>query len=97
MIASAQNDQLLFFPEKERRLMAEADRPCDALRGRGWITAKALGAQNPQWNERHLRRLAEISDGRILSGQTGYKLTVECTPEELGHATAWLRARRRRR
>ena len=72
--------------------MAEADRLCDALRGRGWITAKALATQNPDWDERHLRRLAELSDGRILSGQDGYKLTVECTPEELGHATAWLRA-----
>ncbi len=39
-----------------------------------------------------MRALASESRGRILSGQQGYKLTVECTPDEVAHATAWLKS-----
>lgn len=66
------------------------------LRGRGWMTARQItGHEETDWDERTLRNVAAASQGTILSGQAGYKLTVECTPEEVHHATAWLRSQAR--
>jgi hypothetical protein len=62
------------------------------LSGRGWVKARDIMAAFPSWNERAVREVASDSRGRILSGQQGYKLTLECTPEEVRHATAWLRS-----
>jgi hypothetical protein len=60
------------------------------LRGRGWQTAKALGARKES-DRRVLRAIAEQSEGEIISGQQGYKLTIEATLEEIS-ATAWLKS-----
>lgn len=61
-----------------------------ALRSNGWQTAKALGARK-EADKRILRAIAEASDGQIISGQKGYKLTLECTLEEVGQA-GWLKS-----
>lgn len=50
------------------------------LSGQGWVTAKQLRAS---WTDRQLRALASASEGRIVSGQKGYKLTSDATPEEM--------------
>lgn len=58
------------------------------LRGRGWVKAKDF----PRiWTERKIRALANASEGRIISGQRGYRLTREATIEEVRQASTWLR------
>ncbi|NBW15642.1 MAG: hypothetical protein EBR82_47415 [Caulobacteraceae bacterium] len=67
------------------------------LRGTDWMTATAIReGWMPHWPDRYVRQLAAASDGAILSGQRGYKLTLECTPEEVRHATNWLRSQAKR-
>jgi hypothetical protein len=61
-----------------------------ALRGRGWRTAADLGARKEK-DKRMLRAIAEESEGQIISGQKGYKLTLESTPEEVRSA-GWLKS-----
>ena len=60
-----------------------------ALAGAGWKTARQI-AQALGFDDRYLRLCAEASRGEIISGQKGYKLTREATPEEIQHAEAWL-------
>ena len=52
------------------------------LLDRGWVTAKELKSVFG-WTDRTSRALAEAADGDVLSGQQGYKLTRQATPEEL--------------
>jgi hypothetical protein len=61
----------------------------DMLNERGWTPGRQIH-EVKGWDERTIRLLAAASDGQIISGQKGYKLTREATPEELRHATAWL-------
>lgn len=56
------------------------------LNGRGWVSARDI----PQWDDRTVRLLASSSQGQIISGQKGYKLTCQATPEEFQRATSWL-------
>lgn len=65
-----------------------------ALHGTGWRTARDLGARKES-DKRVLRAIAEASEGQIISGQKGYKLTVEATPEEIG-ATTWMKSQARK-
>lgn len=60
------------------------------LRARDWQTARDLGADKES-DKRRLRAIANASGGRIISGQKGYKLTLEATPDEIA-ATHWLKA-----
>lgn len=60
------------------------------LRGRGWQTARDLGADKES-AKRTLRAIAEASEGQIISGQKGYKLTLEATLPEIDISAAWLR------
>ncbi len=60
------------------------------LRGRGWQPSKQLGAAT-EADKRILRAIAEASGGEILSGQKGYMLTREATPEDLRQA-GWLKS-----
>ena len=55
-----------------------------SLRGAGWLTAKQLGADRES-DKRILRAIAEASEGQIISGQKGYKLTLEATPEDVNN------------
>ena len=52
-----------------------------ALTGRGWVAARVLVVMLGQ-NERFLRAIAQSSDGEIISGQEGYKLTRESDEDE---------------
>ena len=53
------------------------------LRGKGWQTAKDLGARKERTSA-----IAEASEGQIISGQKGYRLTIEATVTEI----AWLKS-----
>jgi hypothetical protein len=63
----------------------------DTLLNRGWVTGAALSTELGL-NERHLRALAEESEGWVISGQLGYKLTTEATPEEIRACVARFRS-----
>jgi len=65
-----------------------------ALRGKPWQTSKDLGARSEK-DKRILRAIAEESEGQIISGQKGYKLTSEATLEEISE-TAWLKSQGRK-
>ncbi len=65
---------------------------CLFLGKRGWTSAREIGLIAPDWSERHIRLIAASSEGQIVSGQAGYKLTLNCTPEEMEHACKWLRS-----
>ena len=59
------------------------------LFGRGWVTARQLKTFFG-WSDRTCRALAEVAAGHILSGQQGYKLTIQATPLEMAASdTQW--------
>ena len=68
----------------------------DILSRSGWLSAKEIcirkGLTPSEANRRIVRSFAEESEGKVISGQEGYKLTAEATAEEIHHAAAWLRA-----
>lgn len=69
---------------------ADVDRLCAALAGHGWMTAATLRTLHG-YNDRELRAIAEASAGRVLSGQSGYRLFDATTPlGEADRAAAWL-------
>jgi hypothetical protein len=60
------------------------------LSSRGWLRAEAVGEWafsmfGVKWSDRKVRAIANASIGRIISypGSPGYKLTLDCTPEEI--------------
>lgn len=59
------------------------------LKGAGWVTAKRLMIKC-DLTDRQLRAAANASDGQVISGQKGYRLTREATLEEIDHAAHWL-------
>ncbi len=63
---------------------------CAYLAGRGWVTRKRIEAET-EMSERLVRELAEQSDGRILSGQKGYRLLDRtATIDDVQHSANWL-------
>jgi hypothetical protein len=50
-------------------------------RQRDWLTAAEIDLQTG-WSDRKCRALAAASEGRIISGNRGYKHTAHATPEE---------------
>jgi len=63
------------------------------LTGKDWQTARQIGhAEDAGWSDRECRLAAEASGGEIITGQKGYKLLSEATPDEVSHAAAWLRS-----
>jgi hypothetical protein len=66
----------------------------NTLNGQGWVTSREIRAAKG-WEDRTIRLLAAASDGQVLSGQHGYKLTSQATPEEMMHATSWLESQAR--
>ncbi len=60
------------------------------LAGRGWVTAAQI-EDAKDWSDRDIRAFAEASDGRVISGQKGYKLTREANPDEACQAADWLK------
>lgn len=61
------------------------------LRGRGWVTRKLI-ERATGWDEKFIRDVAHASEGRIISGNKGYKLFAECTPEEFSAARGRLKS-----
>jgi hypothetical protein len=61
---------------------------------RDWLSAseicRAIGLPDTEHNKRWLRLLAENSDGQIISGQLGYRLTAQASQDEIRTAAAWL-------
>jgi hypothetical protein len=62
-----------------------------ALRGRGWITADAVNSLTG-WSERKVRQVAQDSQGTVLGGQLGYRMTSEASSEEVAHVVRFLRS-----
>lgn len=68
----------------------EVDSMCEFLRGKGWLKAADIQAATGI-GDRKVRAIAEHSEGRILSGQSGYRLLDRTTPiEEVDAAATWL-------
>jgi hypothetical protein len=61
------------------------------LYGRGWVRASQIKTVMG-WKPRKSRLIANESDGQIISGEKGYKLTSEATLEEIVHAARRLRS-----
>jgi hypothetical protein len=60
------------------------------LRGKGWMKAVEIAAAAGV-SERKMRAIAEHSEGRILSGQAGYRYLDQSVPiEEVDRAATWL-------
>jgi hypothetical protein len=59
-----------------------------------WLTAAQLlvklGEAPTDSKKRQLRELANASDGKIISGQRGYRHIRHATLEEIEHAANWL-------
>jgi hypothetical protein len=51
------------------------------LQNGGWMTAEVVGLLTT-WSDRKCRALAAKSEGRIISGNNGYKHTANANPEE---------------
>ena len=74
----------------------EIESLCTHLRGRGWLLSRIL-MDELHLDDRKLRIIAEYSDGRILSGQKGYRLFDGSTPlDEADRAAAWLESQARK-
>ena len=72
-----------------------------ALSNGEWSTSANLHAKTfPDMTLENARRKmrigAEQSDGLIISGQQGYRLTKRATPEEKKRAATWLQSQARR-
>jgi hypothetical protein len=77
------NNQRALQPEQLESLIR-------TLAGRGWLTRKQLERET-DYSDRTIRALANASDGQIISGQQGYRLTREATLDEIKHAAGWLK------
>jgi CHASE3 domain sensor protein len=56
-----------------------------------WTKAEAI-SEITTWNDRKIRQLAQHSNGQIISGDKGYKLTCDATMDEITHAANRLRS-----
>lgn len=65
----------------------QVDALCAYLEGKGWVKASMIEAEI-EIDERKVRRLAEKSDGRILSTNRGYRLFDEKVTLEDAHDAA---------
>ena len=74
----------------------EIDEMVRFLAGKGWLRAAEIEAATGA-SDRKMRLIAEHSDGRILSGQLGYRLFERSTPlEEADRAASWLESQGRK-
>lgn len=87
------SDQLdLSLPTNKPEVnQSDIDLVIGILTGRGWMTSSQLLSFSSLegFNKRDLRAIAEYSEGQIISGQKGYRLTLESTPDEINEF-AWL-------
>ena len=59
------------------------------LDDRGWVPASSF-KEFYGWSDRECRAYAAAAQGRIISGNKGYKLTMQCTPDEFNEANGRL-------
>lgn len=68
----------------------QIERLIQILEGHGWTDShnccRLMQLPDTFANRRIIRAIAEASEGQILSGNDGYKLTCEATKEERSHA-----------
>jgi len=88
--------QLPLFARREKRAMPDQiDALVSSLRGGEWLKAAAI-CRVTGLNDRQIRAAANASDGQVISGQNGYKLTVLATQAEQDHAVNWIRHQAKR-
>lgn len=76
------SEQLGLFRQKVRHTEEDLSRLEEYLTwANGWRTAKTISA-DLSMDDRYIRKLAEVSEGKILGTDAGYKLTSKVTPEE---------------
>jgi hypothetical protein len=83
-------DQLeLSLPQPRADLVApeEIAEMIAFLNGQDWVKARLFPVG---WTERRIRAVASASKGRVISGQQGYKLTLQATIDEVTKARNWL-------
>jgi hypothetical protein len=85
----------LFPPEPPKASTAEVQELIRLLNDEGWRTAAEIQftakLEGYHWSDRKIRAIANASEGQVISGQSGYKLTRQATIEEVQRASAWLR------
>ena len=75
--------------------LADVELLCSRLQGRDWLLARQLRDEYA-YNDRTLRAIAAEADGRIISGQKGYRLNDRsATVEEVDRAASWLESQSR--
>lgn len=75
---------------------SEVDAMCEFLRGKGWLRAADI-QEATGTGDRKMRAIAEHSDGRIISGQSGYRFLDRSTPiDEVDAAASWLEGQAKR-
>jgi hypothetical protein len=62
---------------------------------RRWFPAKELETQTG-WTDRDIRSYAEASEGRVISGQNGYKHADNSTADEIAHFANQMESRGRK-
>lgn len=82
----------LYVAKDSSATTADVESLYAVLAFRGWLKARDIITSRPHWTERKVRAIAEASAGHIVSGQEGYKLTQDCTPDEIQRACDWLRS-----
>lgn len=75
----------LFAPRPKRDLVDDGAQLAVWLRGKGWQTAAAI-ERALGFDDRYMRRIANASRGHVISGQEGYRLTLEASLPEIDHA-----------
>ncbi len=87
---------LNFISEKQaRKALALVDRFLSELCDGQWHLALELG-DRLKTNDRVIRRCADLSGGRVISGDQGYKLTRFSTNFEIDQAEARLLSQARK-
>ena len=83
------SDLPLFAIRDAEKAAKLVDAFLDLLRDGAWWKGKTV-CDRLHTNDRTVRKIAELSAGRVISGQAGYKLTRAASNEEIDHAERWL-------
>ena len=85
----------LFHPKAPKVTQTEVDNFVSMIAGYDdWIRARDLTPRTG-CGERLLRAFAHASDGKVITGQLGYKSTAKASVAEVNHAAAWLESQAR--
>lgn len=87
--------QRMFLFSRAERYADKVDRLLETLADGQWYTAREL-TRILLVDDRTLRKYADLSGGRVISGDLGYKLTRFATNDEIDHAEARLLSQARK-